>query len=231
MHKTAAIAVELTRQPQIALAAVVHALVIAHFGLDLHLYRSQTCLQISATQPNLQGAAASPAFEAIEEQRNHWLAQMPHSAEELWPWCLEQKQDTLLQLLAFCAANSLNAVQAKHESPQHLHLQHANQLATALDFDMAQWFTPTADNFFSKISKSQIAAALTEAGKPAPDLAKWKKADLATFAETEVQATCWLPAPVRILPLHEHFSTTTPAFASDPTEDLETDQSAPGLTS
>ena len=41
-HKTAAIALELKRQPAVALAALVHALVLSEFGLDLHLYRSDT---------------------------------------------------------------------------------------------------------------------------------------------------------------------------------------------
>ena len=67
-HKTAAIAVELTRQPQTALAAMVHALVLRQFGLDLGLYRAKSCLQVSTTQAHLNEAAASPALALLEEQ-------------------------------------------------------------------------------------------------------------------------------------------------------------------
>ena len=46
-HKTAAIAAELSQHPPIALAALVHALVLSECGLDLQLYRSKSCVQVS----------------------------------------------------------------------------------------------------------------------------------------------------------------------------------------
>ena len=78
---------------------------------------------------------------------------------------------------------------------------HANALGLALRMDMAQWFTPTADNFFSKVSKSRIVQALAEAGTPLMiDTAPLKKADLAARAEKAIQNTGWLPEPLRIIP-------------------------------
>ncbi len=72
-------------------------------------------------------------------------------------------------------------------------------LGTALHVDMTKWFTPTAENFFGRISKPRIAEALKEASRPASALTlAFKKADLATVAEKEIQSTAWLPAPVRI---------------------------------
>jgi ParB family chromosome partitioning protein len=64
--------------------------------------------------------------------------------------------------------------------------------------DMTKWFTPTADNFFARVSKPQILAALSEAGKKAPDASKLKKAELASQAAAAIQGTGWLPTPVRI---------------------------------
>jgi ParB family chromosome partitioning protein len=150
MHKTAAIAAELAQQPRIALAAVVHALLLSEFGLDLHLYRSKSCLQMSNSQPSLREAEASPAFLSLEEQRKGWFAKLPRNSGDLWKWCLEQDQEALLQLLAFCSARSLNAVQAKADVDGCGRLQHANALAFALSLDMTKRFTPTAENFFSK---------------------------------------------------------------------------------
>jgi ParB family chromosome partitioning protein len=64
---------------------------------------------------------------------------------------------------------------------------------------MGKWFTPTAENFFSKIPKSRIAEALAEGGKPAtPEVLKLKKPELAAFAESEIKGTNWLPEPIRI---------------------------------
>ena len=199
-HKTAAIAAELFQQPVIALSALVHALALNEFGLDLHLYSSQTCLQVSTRQAYLEGANDSPAVTLLEEQKRSWLERLAAAPEGIWPWCLEQDQATLLQLLAYCVARMVNGVKLKSDAGREgSRRQQADALARALQVDMTKWFTPTADNFFSRISKSRIAQALTEAGKPpSPEALKLKKAELATLAESEIKGTCWLPEPVRI---------------------------------
>ena len=97
-------------------------------------------------------------------------------------------------------------------------LQHANALALALDLDMTKWFTPTAENFFSKVSKARTGGALTEAGKPpAVETAKLKKAELAAFAEKEMDGTGWLPEPVRISEVADEEA----GFALDDASDRE----------
>jgi ParB family chromosome partitioning protein len=64
---------------------------------------------------------------------------------------------------------------------------------------MSKWFTATAENFFLRVSKSKIADAVTEAGKPVTiDGLKRKKAELAALAETEIAGIGWLPEPVRV---------------------------------
>ncbi|MGI9072244.1 MAG: hypothetical protein ACR2JB_13245 [Bryobacteraceae bacterium] len=179
MHKTAAIAAELTQQPEIALAAVAHALVLSEFGLDLHLYRTKSCLQMSSSRADLREADATTAFISLEQQRKDWFSKLPRKSGDLWQWCLEQDQDTLLRLLAFCVAKSLNGVKAKADVDDRDRLRHANALAIALDVDMTKWFMPTAENFFSKVSKARITAALIEAAKPpTAEMAKLKKAEL-----------------------------------------------------
>ena len=128
--KTAAIAAELTQQPKVALAGVVHALVLSQFALDLHLYRSQSSIQINSTQPHLAEAAASPAIQSLSEQKTAWLTRLPKTPNALWNWVLAMPQDTLLDLLAFCAALSLNGIKTKSDSgPTRLH--HADAVATA----------------------------------------------------------------------------------------------------
>ena len=64
---------------------------------------------------------------------------------------------------------------------------------------MGEWFTPTAENFFGKITKDGIVEALKEArdGAIAPAWLKAKKSDLAAIAEREIAQTGWLPAPLR----------------------------------
>jgi ParB family chromosome partitioning protein len=81
-------------------------------------------------------------------------------------------------------------------------LRHADDLAGALQLDMGQWFTPTASNFFAKISKQAMLAAIAEAkGTPcAPAWEKLKKPELAMLAERQTVGTGWLPKPVRLRP-------------------------------
>ncbi len=199
-HKTAAIAAELFQQPAIALAALVHSLVLNEFGLDLHLYQSHSCVQVSARYPHLEGANPSPAVALLEEQKRSWLERLAAAPEGLWPWCLEQDQETLLQLLAYCVSRTVNGVKSKSEEGHDgSRLQQADELAAALQLDMTKWFTPTADNFFSRVPKSRITQALSESGKPSSaDVLRLKKAELVTLAENEVKGTGWLPEPVRI---------------------------------
>jgi ParB family transcriptional regulator, chromosome partitioning protein len=73
-----------------------------------------------------------------------------------------------------------------------------DRLAQHLKLDMRNWFAPTAENYFGKIAKSGILAALKEAkGDTAPAREKAKKADLAAIAEREIGPTGWLPDILR----------------------------------
>ena len=59
-----------------------------------------------------------------------------------------------------------------------------------LKLDMNPWFTPNAENYFTRVSKPQIFAALQEGRNqpPAPAWEKLKKAELAALAERELIA-------------------------------------------
>ena len=118
---------------------------------------------------------------------------------DLWAWCLEQKQGVLLELLAFCAATTINAVQVKSDRPECGRLSHADRLTAALGRDMKAWFTADAANYFSRVSKPQILDAIKEAKQqpPAPAWEKLKKADLAQEAERQLSGSGWLPMLLR----------------------------------
>ncbi len=196
--KTAAIAAELANQPRIALATVVYTMILQEFRFELDSYKWHSCLQLSATHTDLREAEESLPGKALSELRQSLRMQLPSGAE-LWNWCLAQSEATLLSFLAFSAATAINAIQIKGQSDAALRLAHADTLGKALNVDMNRWFAPTAENFFGRISKPQIADALAAAGKPA-DTGKLnlKKAQFAAAAETEVAGTGWLPEPVRI---------------------------------
>lgn len=195
-HKSAALAAELSQRPDIALAAVVHALA-SRVLLDVHT--EQRALQIGASPQSLQRVEGSKAFEQMEAARQKWRSQLPEDEDALWTWCLEQKQKTLLDLLAFCAAATVNAVQGKADKPEGDRLQNAKALASALKLDMKAWFAPDAANYFSRVAKPQIFAALKEVRTqpPAPAWDKLKKTELAQLAERELAGKGWLPEVLR----------------------------------
>jgi ParB family transcriptional regulator, chromosome partitioning protein len=195
LHRTAAISAELVNRPYIALAALVHTLAAQTF---LDSASGNTCFEIFARTKSLHAVEGTKAFAAVNAARETWGNQIPGSPDALWTWCLEQEQSVLLDLLAVCMARSVNAVRMKQDGADDPRLNHADRLAAALKLDMSAWFTPTAENYFTKVSKPRILEALTEVkGATAPAWDKAKKGELAAIAEREIAQSGWLPEPLR----------------------------------
>ena len=190
--RSAAISALLASNTHVALASVVYTLVS---GL-LPAYYSSGCLQLTAKfTHHREDSRGASELEDIHEQ---WSERLPKSGSALWEWCLKQDTDTLLQLLAYCAARSVNAVRAKSDRADCERLVHGNALASALNVNMPEWFTPTADNYFGRVGRADILSAITEAtGTPAKrSWEKLRKTELAALAEREVAGTGWLPKPL-----------------------------------
>ena len=191
--RSAAISASLATHPQIALTSVVYTLALSLFqpGPD----RSSLQLTAKVTHHKEESRGASE-LEAIREQ---WTERLPGGESELWDWCLAQDTETLLQLLAYCAARSVNAVQTKQDRTDCPRLVSANTLAAVLKLDMTEWFTPTGDNYFGRVGRTDILSAITEAkGTPAKrSWEKLRKSELAALAEREIAGTGWLPKPLR----------------------------------
>ena len=209
---SAAIGAELMGRPDIAFAAVVHSMALEVF---YPRSMSDSCLKLSARSAHLSTAMASPdsckGLTVIAQERERFGGRLPGTPEHLWNWLLERSRDALLDLLAFIAAESVDAVQRKGERPDSSRLVHARALAGALQLDMTAWFSPTAESYFSRINRAQIIAAIDEAnGSHAPALDKLKKSELAIRAEQLVAGKAWLPKPLR-------------AAVNDNTDDAQTE--------
>ncbi|MCJ9719885.1 ParB/RepB/Spo0J family partition protein [Agrobacterium sp. SHOUNA12C] len=198
-QKTAAIRAELAHNPDVALVAVVHALLL---GVQNTYGSEETCLELRLTSERLENSIKDPseckgllALDEFAENYGHFI---PGNPADLWDWCLEQSRGELLNLLAFAAAKSVNALQLAHYA-RNSQRQHADRLATALNIDMTTWFTPTAGNYFGRINKAGIEAAIAEAKGSdfATGISGMKKGDAAAYAERQISGTGWLPLPVR----------------------------------
>jgi ParB family chromosome partitioning protein len=195
LHKTAAIGAELLNRPDIALAALVHTMAVQDL---LGGSSGNTCFQVFTTTKSLRGVEGTKAFDAMTSAEENWGSRIPGTPDGLWTWCLEQDQQVLLDLLAFCMARSVNAVRTKKDGADGHRFAHADRLADTLKLDMTAWFTPTAENYFARVSKTGILEALTEAkGDIAPAWNKAKKGELAVIAERQLAETGWLPALLR----------------------------------
>ena len=196
-HRTAALQIELARNPQAALAAVVHGMVQTVLQRDRY-HRDGLPLEIRLTvQDRLESMAPdwpeSPAAMALAELQRVAGEALPQDSAELFAALLAKSQDELVQLLAVCTAASVDVV-----IPRAAPLQPGAALAQAVGLDMAAWWQPTAEGYFKHVSKAVILDAV---GEFAPDhvsrLAKLKKTDIASEAERLVQGSGWMPAIFR----------------------------------
>ena len=198
-HRTAALQIALARQPQVALAALVHGLVLQVMVEKEGVWRSALAqpLHITASAQNdldkhAPDLGQSPAVIQLRDVRQAWLARLPTDAGELFAALLTAPQENLLSLLATCVAMTVGAVTPREDAVP------AAALAQAVGLDMYDWWTPTADGYFAHVSKSKVLEAVRVfAPEHALRLLKLKKGELASEAERLAVGTGWLPQMLR----------------------------------
>lgn len=203
-HRTMALRAVLMDRPDIALVSVVHALMIDVF-YGASSYNRPTALELSIDQRGRlaplagEGIDGSPAQVALNQRHGQWVLRIPACHSEAWEWLVEQDQETVLQLLAYCSAQMVNAVRHAHSNAFDGRLVASNNMAATLGLDMADWWQATKESYFAAVPKAAILDAVSEAVSPeaAGRLAGFKKADLAAEAELQLAGTRWLPAPLR----------------------------------
>lgn len=190
-HRTAALQIELARNPQVALAALVHDMVQRVLQ---HGYAVQLPIGVSVRPQNgLEGYAPdypqSPAAVALQSLQTAWGENLPEDDAELFAVLLAMPQDELVRLLAVCVASTVDVVSSReHDAPGKV-------LAQAVGLDMAAWWKPTAEGYFSHVSKAVILNAVAQfAPEHVNRLAKLKKADIASEAERLAEGAGWMPA-------------------------------------
>ncbi|HAT1587302.1 TPA: ParB/RepB/Spo0J family partition protein [Citrobacter farmeri] len=217
-HRTAALQIEVARHPQVALAALVHGMVLtvlqeSHYGHDLPL---GVGLKL---QDRLEGMAPdwpeSPAAVALRELQQVAGEALPEDSAELFAALLAKPQDELVRLLAVCVASTVDVV-----TPRATQHQPGAELAHAVGLDMAAWWKPTADGYFQHVPKAAILEAVEQyAPAHVTRLAKLKKADIASEAERLADGTGWMPAIFRAeAPQHDAQEVVTDEEAEQPEE-------------
>lgn len=194
-HRTAALRHALGEVPEIALVAVIHALAVQTFrtegGSALELRAQSSHLSVHASD-----IGDSRATRGIEARHAAWASQLPKGSADLWSAILAMKPARRLSLLAHCAAYSVNAVPRMAGRGV---MAHAEQLASQLQLDMSGYWQPTAANYFGRVAKPHILAAVTEGASPeaARRIDGMKKDPMAEAAALALQRSGWVPEIMR----------------------------------
>lgn len=196
-HRTAALRIELLRRPGVALAATVHALALSLLYAPSPL--RGTCLNITASSEPLErhvrviGDCAAHAAWYPEAER--WLDLLPADPDGLFPWCLAQPQETLLDLLAYMAALTVNAIEMMAGGERTQRMAHTDALARAVELDMVAHWTPSVEGFYGRVSKATLLHIVSEAGASLPvNLSTLKKDEAARYVAKAMEGRAWLPA-------------------------------------
>ena len=199
--RTAALRVELSRNPAVALAALLHPLVMrAFYGHKAFRHGSavEVSGQLRALAPSVRDPDACQPLAVWDAVAEAWNGNLPAEAGGLWPWLLAQEQAVLLDLLAVVAAANLNGVRARQDADPS-RLAQAEQVAGALGFDVAAWWTP-GEAFLSRLSNAEIVEAMREAGcaeDAVLTVARVSKADAVHLAVKAMAGKGWLPEVLR----------------------------------
>jgi ParB family chromosome partitioning protein len=101
-----------------------------------------------------------------------------------------QRAVSIEPLLTGCVASTVDAV--THRAATH---PPSAEMAQAVGLDMTAWWKPTAESYFQRVSKATILQAVSKyEPEHVNQLAKLKKADIASEAERLTDGTGWMPA-------------------------------------
>ncbi|WP_232427552.1 ParB/RepB/Spo0J family partition protein [Burkholderia ubonensis] len=191
-HRTAAVQAELMKEPTVALAYLMFAMVPRVFP-ELKGATDALDAQFTPTHDRLLRAADdmtdSPAWQFIDGERQKWRAMLPTKVRDLLPWLLSRSEDVLANLFAFCVAATVNGL-SRWDTPHDV-----NTLADTLGLDMATYWKPTRASYLNHVSKQRIIDVVTQAvsAEAAAPLASMKKGDAAAAAELRLADSGWLP--------------------------------------
>jgi ParB family chromosome partitioning protein len=199
-HRTLALREAVANDPDTAYLAILHALCLKLFyrlGLD-------SCLEVDAKSvlfgSQVEGLGGMAYATAIDARHGAWSAQLPKDTADLWDVLCGLDSDSRQALFAHCVGLTINAACQPYDRRPRA-IAHADRVAEAVQLDMAEaGWRPTVATYLSRVTKARILEAVREAkGEHSAQLIEdLKKADMAREAERLLDATGWLPEPLRL---------------------------------
>ncbi|SDO65294.1 ParB/RepB/Spo0J family partition protein [Afipia sp. GAS231] len=211
-HRTLALRDALAENPAITFQAVLHNFVLTAF---YRFASSGSCLEIGLRPPTFPtqapGLRESVSAKAVEARHESWKTRLPKSENDLWDALTALDGAAQACLFAHCASFAVNALYEPANRYNQgrvsalgvrTRLDHADVLARSVGLDMVQaGWRPTVDNYLGRVTKPRILEAVREAkGETSAQLIDHlKKADMAKEAERLLDASGWLPEPLRLV--------------------------------
>lgn len=197
-HRTAVLQAALTQNPQVALVTLVHRVAETVFG---QYSRGNDVVKITVRMTSDYSLAQnatdyenSPAGAILGRAETEWGDRLPGNPQAMFGWLLGQDRETLLELLAYCTARSIDAMAGRERSRDQ-----SDAIAEALGVDMADWWMPSAANYLGSVSKAKALEAVKEATgiDSTKAVAGMKKPEVIAYCATKLEGLRWLPAPLR----------------------------------
>ncbi|CDG22291.1 conserved protein of unknown function [Xenorhabdus poinarii G6] len=219
-ERTLAVQAALAEQPTVAVALLTWSCCLKIFGNGWS--KSADCFKASLTtqQGALIGNAPSgkqgKAYLFLMQEKARIAAKLPENWSADYDLLLAWSVEQVNALLGFCTVFGIDGVQERQYGKTSN--SKLDRLESVLNFDLRDWWQPTAEGYFSRIKKEQIADALTEAGftPQAQSALKMKKGDAAAMAEAEIGKTRWVPAWMKA---EGDTVATSAAESDDPADD------------
>ncbi len=197
-HRTMALRDAVAEQPEVALFALIHALVLRTFTVRSH---QRSCLEVRPLGAELSsyapGIGDSVAGRKIAERHDRWAMRL-ETADDPAAFIDSLDQGERLGLLAHCASLTVNDVEMKGGT--RTAVAPGALLARRVGLDMTNYWSPTTGSYFARVNKAKIVEAVTEAASEdaARRISGAKKAEMADAAEGLVSGSGWLPEPLRL---------------------------------
>jgi ParB family chromosome partitioning protein len=197
-HRTAAMAATMLEVPRVALVFLAWRLtdeLVGRSGTDSSLIQIRTTDAMHDLVRQAPDLEASSAGQALAGARAQWMSELPQEPAARLRWLADLPDATLVELLAWCTACTLDTGSAAVSA----RARGTDLLAEWVGLDAARWWRPSAEHFFGLMTKAQIAQAVGEAlgSEAAAPIANMKKDAATKHAEHLVAPTTWVPAPLR----------------------------------
>jgi ParB family chromosome partitioning protein len=189
-HKSAALQCALLENQRVTPAVLAARLLGAADweNLSMHVRADHQGFQISNEARGYEQTRAARELAAAD------AAWAERAGEDALAYFLAQPAEVSLAAITFGAARSFSFINRSQGTPEDV-----AKIQSALAFNFAAYFEPTANTYLNQVPKAKLVEAVTEAAgkEAAAALEKMKKGEAVAAAAAQLAGKQWVPVLVR----------------------------------